>query len=81
MIRDGAKQGMVMDYGDISAVVKPFVNKFLDHHYLNESTGLESPTSEELARWIFGQLRDRGLPVAAIKIYETCTSACLFEGA
>jgi len=78
LIESGPKQGMVMDYGDISAIVKPFVEEYLDHWYLNESTGLENPTSEELARWMFEQLRDRGLPLHSIKICETCTSAATY---
>jgi len=80
LIELGAESGMVMDYGDISDVVKPFIDQYLDHHYLNESTGLENPTSEELARWIYNRIKLR-LNVYAVRVDETCTSSCLYTGA
>lgn len=57
------------------------IDKYLDHHYLNESTNLENPTSEELARWIFNYLQEDGLEsLYAVEIRETCTSACTYFG-
>ncbi|WP_019500093.1 6-carboxytetrahydropterin synthase QueD [Pseudanabaena sp. PCC 6802] len=79
ILNDGAKSGMVMDYGDIKQFLQPLLDEYLDHHFLNKTTGLESPTSEEIARWIFEQLEQRGLPgLVAVKIDETCTSTCLY---
>ena len=49
-----------MDFGDIKAAFKP-VHAQLDHYYLNEIDGLENPTSENLARWIWERL-DATLP-------------------
>jgi len=52
----------------------------LDHYYLNESTKLENPTSEELARWIYEKLKLAGLPgLDAVEIRETCTSGCIYR--
>ncbi|MFW6295871.1 MAG: 6-carboxytetrahydropterin synthase QueD [Halothece sp.] len=80
LISDGAKQGMVMDYGDIKQYLKPLVDDFLDHHYLNETTGLENPTSEEIARWVFEKLEKMGLPgLHSVEIRETCTSGCRYR--
>jgi 6-pyruvoyl-tetrahydropterin synthase len=50
------------------------VEEHLDHYCLNESLGIESPTSEAIATWAWNHLRDRGLRVAAVLIEETCTS-------
>lgn len=75
----GPKSGMLIDYSDISKAVKPFVDEFLDHHYLNETTKLENPTSEHLAAWIYYYLRDRIPGLVAIEIDETCTSSCCFQ--
>ncbi|MGK7933804.1 MAG: 6-carboxytetrahydropterin synthase QueD [Microcystaceae cyanobacterium] len=76
----GSKQGMLMDYGEIKQYLKPLLDKFLDHHYLNETTGLENPTSEALARWIYDYLEEIGLPgLYAVEIQETCTSACFYS--
>lgn len=77
--KTGPKTGMVLDYADIKTYLKPLLDHYLDHHFLNQTTGLENPTSEELARWIFEQLEQRGLPeILGVKIHETCTSTCLY---
>lgn len=78
LIGSGSSIGMVMDYGDISAVVKPLLESSLDHYYLNESTGLENPTSEELARWIYDQISSQLSSIAAVEIAETCTCKCIY---
>ena len=46
--------GWVQDFADISAVFQP-LHEQLDHRYLNEVPGLENPTSERLAQWIWDQ--------------------------
>jgi 6-pyruvoyltetrahydropterin/6-carboxytetrahydropterin synthase len=80
LIGAGAKQGMIMDYGDIKQYIKPLLENYLDHYYLNETTGLENPTSEEIARWIFEKLEAAGLPgLDAVEIRETCTSGCTYR--
>lgn len=80
LIEQGAQQGMVIDYSDIKKYLKPLVDNYLDHYYLNESTGLESPTSEQIAAWIYQKLEEAGLPgLQAVRIDETCTSICLYS--
>jgi 6-pyruvoyltetrahydropterin/6-carboxytetrahydropterin synthase len=75
----GPKQGMVTDYGELSEVIKPLVENYLDHWYLNESTGLENPTSEELARWVYDKLKPSIDNLVAVVIEETCTSRCEYR--
>jgi 6-pyruvoyltetrahydropterin/6-carboxytetrahydropterin synthase len=70
--------GWVMDFGDIKKAFQPILEQ-LDHYYLNEISGLENPTSEILARWIWCRLADR-LPVSAIAVCETCVSGCIYRG-
>lgn len=70
--------GWVMDFGDIKAAFAD-VRDQLDHRYLNEVTGLENPTSEVLARWIWARLSG-SLPLSAVLIRETCTSGCIYRG-
>ncbi len=71
--------GWVVDYGDISAAVRPIVDA-LDHRYLNEIAGLENPTSEVLCAWLWEHLAP-GLPgLAAVTVRETCTTACTYRG-
>jgi 6-pyruvoyltetrahydropterin/6-carboxytetrahydropterin synthase len=75
----GPSTGMVMDFGYIAAAVKPLVADFLDHHFLNESLEMESPTSEAVAQWVFMRLQSAGLSVSAVTIEETCTSVCTYR--
>ncbi|MDJ0661434.1 MAG: 6-carboxytetrahydropterin synthase QueD [Crocosphaera sp.] len=76
----GPKQGMVMDFGDISNYIDPLVETYLDHYYLNETTGLESPTSEAIAQWIFEKLAAAKLPgLCMVEIRETCTSGAQYR--
>lgn len=73
------RAGWVMDFGDVKAAFKPLEEQ-LDHHYLNEVEGLENPTSENLAVWIWDRLLP-GLPtLSAVTVRETCTSGCTYRG-
>lgn len=71
--------GWVMDYGEISDAFKPIWRR-LDHHYLNEIPGLENPTSENLAGWIWQRLRPRLPLLTEIVVAETCLSRCVYRG-
>ena len=48
--------GWVVDFADIKAAFQPILDR-LDHNYLNEIEGLQNPTSENLAQWIWGHLK------------------------
>ena len=71
--------GWVIDFGDISAAVKPVINE-LDHYYLNDIPGLENPTSEVLVRWIWDRLEESVPCLSALDLRETCTSGCRYTG-
>ncbi len=72
--------GMVMDFADIKAAVKPLVIDRLDHYYLNEIDGLENPTSENVARWIWHGLVGELPQLCAVEVRETCTSGVIYRG-
>ncbi|MEQ9616959.1 MAG: 6-carboxytetrahydropterin synthase QueD [Phycisphaerales bacterium] len=73
------EQGFLMDYGDIKAAIAP-VRDALDHRVLNEIGGLENPTSEVIARWVWEKLRDDLPLLSEIVVHETCTSRCHYSG-
>lgn len=75
----GPESGWVMDFADIKAAYRP-VHDRLDHRYLNEIPGLENPTSEILARWIWRELAPALPGLAAIEVRETCTAGCIYRG-
>jgi len=75
----GRDTGWVMDFGDLKAVFEP-IHAELDHHNLNEIPGLENPTSEILARWIWDRLAADLPMLSAITVRETSTSGCTYRG-
>lgn len=70
----GPQSGMLADFGRISAPLKELVESSLDHHHLNDTTGLANPTSEELAVWIYQRLESQIPGLTAVVVEETCTS-------
>ena len=75
----GAETGWVMDFADIKAAIRPLEDQ-LDHRYLNEIEGLENPTSERLAVWLWERLAPRLPGLAAVEVRETCTTGCVYRG-
>lgn len=73
------KLGWVIDFADLKAAVEPLV-KELDHYVLNDIAGLENPTSELLAVWIWKRLEANVPGLFRITIEETCSSRCHYYG-
>jgi 6-pyruvoyltetrahydropterin/6-carboxytetrahydropterin synthase len=69
----------VADFADVKAAFAP-IHERLDHHYLNEIEGLENPTSEVMAKWIWTRLKPRLPILKRIELAETCTCGCVYEG-
>jgi len=75
----GEQTGWVMDFADLKSAFRPVYDK-LDHRYLNEIVGLENPTSENLARWIWRQLHPTLAGLAEVEVRETCSTGCIYRG-
>lgn len=75
----GETSGWIMDFGEIKSAFKPVFDA-LDHRYLNDIDGLENPTSENLAKWIWGKLKLDLPNLSGVMIKETCTSGCIYRG-
>ncbi len=75
----GKESGWVVDFADLGAAFKP-LHAQLDHYYLNEVPGLENPTSEVLARWIWDRLEPALPGLVEVLVRETCTSGCSYRG-
>ena len=65
--------GWVMDFADLKAAFAPLYDQ-LDHHYLNDIEGLDNPTSERLAYWLFERLQPRLPGLDKVVVHETCTA-------
>lgn len=94
-----AKQGMVMDYSDLKAVVKAQIIDPLDHAFIYDASSekevflanslraidskvFELPyrtTAEHLAKFIYDRLKQAGLLVSAVRLWETPSSCCEYR--
>ncbi len=75
----GDNTGWVIDFADIKGAFGPFYDQ-LDHNFLNEIEGLDNPTSEVLARWIYDRLRPLLPGLSKVVLHETCTAGAVYEG-
>ena len=71
--------GWLIDFGEIDAVWQPLYDQ-LDHNYINEISGLENPTSENLARWLWDNLKPKLPVLERVIVHETCDARCEYEG-
>ncbi len=71
--------GYLIDFADIKRATEP-LERELDHRCLNEIAGLENPTSEMVAVWIWARLKPALPMLSEIVVHETCTSTCHFRG-
>ena len=73
------ENGWVIDFSEIKKIFQPILN-ILDHSFLNDIEGLENPTSENLAIWIWNKLLPHIPMISKIEISESPTSGCVYEG-
>ncbi len=71
--------GWVIDFSAVKQAFEP-VRQKLDHRLLNEIPGLENPTSENIARWIWEQLRPALTGLSRIVVKENDYSTCSYAG-
>lgn len=75
----GDDSGWVMDFADLKRAFQPLFDR-LDHRCLNDIEGLENPTSENLARWIWSRLEDELPGLGKVVVQETCNAGCVYYG-
>lgn len=79
LISAGPKKNMVIDFYNISDIVKPMIENYLDHKWLNDTLETDSPTAEYIAKWIFDHLSPKIEGLYSITIYETETSKVVYK--
>jgi len=72
--------GWLVDYDVIATAWAPLA-KALDHRHLNDVPGLENPTSEYLARWVYDRLAPALPALAAVTVMETPETRATYRGA
>jgi 6-pyruvoyltetrahydropterin/6-carboxytetrahydropterin synthase len=71
--------GWFVDYAEIARAWEP-LHEALDHRILNEVEGLENPTSENLAGYIWQHLTGSLPGLCRVVVHETCQARCEYEG-
>jgi 6-pyruvoyltetrahydropterin/6-carboxytetrahydropterin synthase len=79
LIPSGPKRNMVVDFDDISKVVKPMIDQYLDHQWLNESLDSDSTTVEFIAQWIYRYLKPLLPQLTAVTLWETATARATYS--
>jgi 6-pyruvoyltetrahydropterin/6-carboxytetrahydropterin synthase len=74
------QQGYLIDFGDVKKVVQPIEDQ-LDHRLLNDIEGLENPTAEMLARWVYERIKPDLPLLSRVRVCETCTTSVEYAGA
>jgi len=69
----------VMDFADIKKVIDPIV-KSIDHKLLNNIQGLENPTCEIIAVWLWNKIKAKIPILKKVELFETFTSGTVYEG-
>jgi 6-pyruvoyltetrahydropterin/6-carboxytetrahydropterin synthase len=75
-----AKSGFIVDFAELEAAGES-IRERLDHRFLNEIVGLESPSLEHIARFVWNELKPRfaGLSRVAIK-RDSHRHGCIYTG-
>jgi 6-pyruvoyltetrahydropterin/6-carboxytetrahydropterin synthase len=71
--------GWFIDFDELYKIWQP-IHDVLDHHYLNEVPGLENPTSEILAKWIWDKMKVPLPSLQQVTLFETCDARCEYRG-
>ena len=76
---EGPATGMVADFDDLAAIVRPYVVDRLDHTSLNDL--MINPTAEEIALWIWQELERHVAGLDEIVVWETQTACAVVRSA
>jgi len=71
--------GFVVDFFDIERAFAPLLER-LDHNTLNEVEGLDNPTAENIAVWIWDRTKSALPLLSAVVVYETLNCWAEYEG-
>ncbi len=72
------ESGWVVDFGQIKQAVEPVLGR-MDHRYINEIEGLENPTAENIAKYIYERIAPAVDGLTAVTVWESDTSRCTYR--
>lgn len=71
--------GWFIDYQELFDAWEP-LHELVDHNYLNDVEGLDNPTSEVLAKWIWDRIKPDIPSLCRVIVHETCVARCEYHG-
>ena len=78
---DPDAEGMILDFTELSRVVKERVISLLDHAYINDI--LEQPTAENIALWVWkrieGDVSRPNCALFSVEVWETRTNGVVLQ--
>lgn len=69
----------VMDFSDLKRAIGPVIDS-IDHKLMNNISGLENPTCEQMAIWLWNKIKPKIPLLKKIELNETPTSGVVYEG-
>jgi len=79
LIESGPKKNMIIDFDDMAKIVKPMIEQYLDHRWLNDTLNTDSPTAEYIAQWIFRYLYPLLPNLKEITLEETTSARVTYS--
>ena len=68
-----------VDFDRLGELWRP-LHATLHHACLNDLPGLDNPTSERLAAWLWQRLQPELPPLSWVTVYETASAGCHYDG-
>lgn len=78
LIQDGPQKNMIIDFYTLDAAIAPMIEDYLDHKWLNDSLGTDSPSVEFIAKWIYDHLKPTLKNLRSVKVFETPTCSATY---
>lgn len=78
LMENGPKTNMVMDFSEISRIVKLMINEYFEHKWLNKTLQTDSPTAEFIAKWVYDYLSPSLPGLHAVTLQETASSRVIY---
>lgn len=69
----------VVDFAEVKKIINPIINQ-IDHKLINDIEGLENPTCERVAVWLWNKIKPKMPQLTEIKLNETPTSGVVYDG-
>ena len=67
------------DFAEVKKGIEPIIDS-IDHKLLNDIEGLQNPTCEMIAIWLWNKIKNELPLLTKIELSENATSGVIYEG-